>query len=255
MPLTPAEFYDALAEDYHLLFADWERSVERQGPIIDEILQARRPGRGSLLDCACGIGTQAIGLAGLGWRVHATDVSQASVLRAAREAAARGVAITTGTADMTRLAEEVRGEFDAVICCDNCVAHLANDAELAATVAGMRARLAPGGVALVTLRDYDALRVTRPVFAGQRFHPGPGGMRVVLQVWDWDADGRGYLGHHFLLREGPGGWTTHHRTARFRALLREEVEAVLRRGGFTGLRWHAPADTGYHQPAVTALRG
>jgi SAM-dependent methyltransferase len=255
MALLPIEFYDALAKDYHLLFADWEFSIDRQAPIIDALLTARRPGRGAALDCACGIGTQALGLAHLGWRVHATDLSPASVARAAHEAAARDIALTTGVADMRKLGESVRGNFDAVLCCDNSIAHMISDEDLRAAVAGMRERLVPGGVLLVTLRDYDALRADRPVFAAERFHPAPSGRIVVFQVWEWSPDGGLYVANHFLIREGPGGWTTAHRTAQFRALLRKDLERFLREAGLVEIRWHAPAETGYHQPAVTAIRG
>jgi len=30
-----ARFYDGLADEYHLLFADWDASVRRQGEILD----------------------------------------------------------------------------------------------------------------------------------------------------------------------------------------------------------------------------
>jgi SAM-dependent methyltransferase len=254
MVLATENFYDALAEDYHLLFADWERSIAGQARIIDDLLQARRPGRGSLLDCACGIGTQALGLAGLGWLVRATDISQDCVMRAAREAASRGLAITTSSVDMRRLRTDVRGTFDAVICCDNSVAHLLTEEDLLATLGGMRERLKPEGVLLLTLRDYDAIRAARPSFAGQRLHLGPQGKRIVFQVWEWSADGRTYLGNHFILRERAGGWGVEHRTTWFRAFLREEIEAALRAAGLLDLRWHMPEETGYHQPVVTALR-
>jgi glycine/sarcosine N-methyltransferase len=64
----------------------------------------RRPVRdlgltsGAVLDASCGIGTQAIGLGRL--LVTATDISPASVDRCAREAAARGLDVTTAVADM-----------------------------------------------------------------------------------------------------------------------------------------------------------
>ena len=50
----------------------------------------------SVLDCSCGIGTQAIGLALHGHRVHATDLSPVSVDCARRESAEFGVAMTFG---------------------------------------------------------------------------------------------------------------------------------------------------------------
>lgn len=36
-------FYDALAEDYHLIFQDWEASLRRQGKILGGLLGAPQP--------------------------------------------------------------------------------------------------------------------------------------------------------------------------------------------------------------------
>ena len=62
--MEPAAFYDALAEDYHLIFADWERSITHQAEVLARLLGAERR---RVLDAACGIGTQAIGLAAEGY--------------------------------------------------------------------------------------------------------------------------------------------------------------------------------------------
>ena len=84
-----ADFYDGLAPFYHLIYPDWEHSVERQGAALDAVIAELHPAAERVLDVACGIGTQALGLAGRGYRVAAADLSAAAVERAAREAAAR----------------------------------------------------------------------------------------------------------------------------------------------------------------------
>ncbi len=61
---------------------------------------------------------QAIGLARLGHRVHATDLSPAAVARAEQEAGAAGVSLSLGVADMRTLSEQVPGTFDVVLACD-----------------------------------------------------------------------------------------------------------------------------------------
>jgi 2-polyprenyl-3-methyl-5-hydroxy-6-metoxy-1,4-benzoquinol methylase len=76
-----------------------------------------------VLDCACGIGTQALGLAREGYRVHATDLSGAAVRRAETEARARGIQATFGVADMRSLPEAVGGGFDVVVSADNALRH------------------------------------------------------------------------------------------------------------------------------------
>jgi glycine/sarcosine N-methyltransferase len=104
-------FYDTLAEDYHLIFADWNASIARQAGVLDRIIRSRMgDGPISLLDCACGIGTQAIALGGLdGYTVTASDISPQSVERLKRESAQRNLDIRLQVADMRMLVQQVDG--------------------------------------------------------------------------------------------------------------------------------------------------
>lgn len=158
--MTPSvrQCYDGLANEYHLMFADWRAEVVRQGEVLDRLIRRQMgPSANTLLDCACGIGTQAIGLATRGYTVHATDLSPAAVARAAREAASFGAALTFGVADFCALDAKMIDTFDVVLCCDNTLAHLLEDADLRAATAQMQARLTPGGLLLASIRDYDQL--------------------------------------------------------------------------------------------------
>lgn len=87
------DFYDDLASHYHLMFEDWEASMARQAAALGPILERGCGPANSvkILDCACGIGTQALGLAKLGFRVTGTDVSPRAIERARVEASARGL--------------------------------------------------------------------------------------------------------------------------------------------------------------------
>jgi SAM-dependent methyltransferase len=250
---STVRFYDGLSGDYHLLFADWSQGVRWQGGVLDRLLKGLLGDRPlAVLDCCCGIGTQAIGLALLGHRVHATDLSPAAVERAAREAAAFGVSITFGVADVRTLAEQVAGVFDAVIACDNSLPHLLADDDLRRAVAGMAARLHPGGVVLATTRDYDSLVRERPAATPVRVISGPP-RRVTFQLWDWAADGRTYRVHQFILKE-EGGWGMAHHAGQYRALRRDELTDALVRAGLEEVRWHTPEESGYYQPVVTARK-
>ena len=60
-----AHFYDELAGDYPLIYADRDASVRRQGDALDALIGQDGV---TVLDCSCGIGTQAIGLALRGHR-------------------------------------------------------------------------------------------------------------------------------------------------------------------------------------------
>src|SRR5260370_35339019 len=75
-------FYDELASNYHLIFEDWEASIKRQAAVLGSILERELSStKLRILDCACGIGTQKLGLASCGYRVTACDFSSAAVKR------------------------------------------------------------------------------------------------------------------------------------------------------------------------------
>ena len=65
--------YDDLSPYYHLIFQDWHAAIKRQAEIISQLLPSPQE-TGPVLDCACGIGTQALGLAALGYEVEGTDI-------------------------------------------------------------------------------------------------------------------------------------------------------------------------------------
>jgi SAM-dependent methyltransferase len=242
-------FYDELAADYDALHVDWRASVREQGAVLDGLIRAElgdAPQR--ILDCACGIGTQAIGLALHGHDVLATDLSPGAVARAADEAEAMGAALATGVADFTRLAEEIDGTFACVLACDNSVAHLHEDDDLVRFAAGVAAKLVPGGLALVSLRDYAQLVAERA--GGHPVRVGDG--TISFQVWDWDDDGRAYEMRQFTLRGEGERWQTTCRRTRLRALLQDDVCGALAAAGLAEVRWRTPAESGYYQPVVTA---
>jgi SAM-dependent methyltransferase len=249
------EFYDALAADYHLIFQDWTESVRRQGEVLDRLIRTERPNARSVLDCACGIGTQAIGLAARGYRVHATDLSPAAAARANREARAAGATLTTGVADLRTLASDVAGVFDVVLACDNALPHLLTDDDLGQAVRGMARKLRPDGLFLASVRDYDRLAAERPPGELPRSFADPTGRRIVVQVWEWAPDGRTYRLELFILRQAGNEWRTTRHTAEYRALLRTDLERALRdEAGLTAIRWHMPDRSGYYQPIVTARK-
>jgi glycine/sarcosine N-methyltransferase len=75
--------YDEIATLYHLVYPDWNAAIARQAAALDAIIREHvGPPPQSILDVSCGIGTQALGLAALGYAVTASDLSSAAVERA-----------------------------------------------------------------------------------------------------------------------------------------------------------------------------
>jgi glycine/sarcosine N-methyltransferase len=178
-----------------------------------------------VLDASCGIGRQAIGLAQAGFAVTATDISPASVERCAREAAARGLAVATGVADLRVLDVAGAGTFDAAASFDNALPHLLDDADLAAGCAALRRVVRPGGVLLASIRDYDAILRERPSGDPPRWFVTGDGERIVFQIWDWLSDEL-YDLRHFIMAGGPAGWSVRERTTTYRALPRATLAAA-----------------------------
>jgi SAM-dependent methyltransferase len=246
-----SRFYDEFASHYHLMFDDWETSITRQAAVIGSILQ-REIGSGAgvpVLDCACGIGTQALGLAKLGYHVTGSDVSDGSIQRARAEAALRDLNMQFYVADVRQLDQLPIGGFEAVISMDNALPHLLSDADLTEAARQMRAKLRPKGTVVASIRDYDQLVRDRPTVQGPIFYGDSDQRRIVFQVWDW-MDDRRYTFHMYITRETPSGWSTFHSAAVYRAVLREEITAILESSGFTNIRWLFPKESGFYQPMV-----
>ena len=195
-----AQTYDNLADQYHLIFENWELSIERQAAALSSIL-CRNCGlttTSTILDCACGIGTQSLGLAKLGFRGTGCDVSSRAVERARREALRRNLSIQFSAANMLNLTCLAKSNFDAVICMDNSLPHLETAAHLLQAAEQIRSKLHPGGFLMASIRDYDHLAEERPIVQGPSFYLDHGRRRIVFQVWDW-VDTRLYIFHLYQM--------------------------------------------------------
>ncbi|MEB8336000.1 class I SAM-dependent methyltransferase [Streptomyces endophyticus] len=252
---TVARFYDELADDYHLIYPDWDASLRRQGAALDAVI-----GRGGaeVLDCSCGIGTQAIGLALLGHHVTGTDLSPRAAARAAREAAARGLPLHTAAADMRQL-PFAESRFDVVVCADNALPHLLTAQDVRTALAEMRRVLRPDGLLLVSTRPYEDLLRERPASTPPQVHaPGPdsAGRTVTFQLWHWHDDGEHYDVEHFqLLPDAGEDWRVRVRRAPYWALGQERLAGIAADAGFVDGEWRAPRESGFFQPLFVARSG
>ncbi len=184
-----AEFYDQLAPYYVFLYADWEASVKRQAAALDGIVREFfGPTSRRILDAACGIGTQSIGLAALGYTVTAIDISPAEVAQARRLAQQRNLAIDSRVADMRALPDFTSGSFDVVIACDNAVPHLLTDDDILHAFQQFYGCTTPQGGCIISVRDYASLER-----GGRQLHPRPvhdlpNGRLLLFDMWDFDGE-------------------------------------------------------------------
>jgi SAM-dependent methyltransferase len=254
MPRTTSTFYDRLAEHYHLIFEDWDRSIEGQAKVLNPLLASEMGQRPlKILDCACGIGTQAIGFAKAGHHVVASDLSRAAIGRAKYEAARHELDIAFYVSDMTRLAEIEDRDFDVVAAMDNALPHMsAMQIELA--VRAIRSKLKPDGLFIASIRDYDQIVPQRPLIQGPSFYGDHASRRIVHQVWDWLDESR-YVLHLYITTRDAHGWTSHHFVSEYRCVRRSELSRALAANGFKNVRWLMPGESGFYQPVVIGRRG
>ncbi|MFD6277045.1 class I SAM-dependent methyltransferase [Streptomyces sp. NPDC060209] len=251
-----AHFYDDLADDYHLIYADWDVSLRRQGDALGALISQERA---AVLDCSCGIGTQAIGLALRGHDVTATDLSPRAAARAAREAARRSLRLCAAAADMRRLPFP-DGRFDTVVCADNSLPHLLTEQDVRAALTEMRRVLRPDGLLLVSTRPYDELLRDRPASTLPQIHRITDGAdeeerTVTFQLWHWHDDGEHYDVEHFQLLPAGGEWRVRARRTTYWALGRDRLAGLAAEAGFVDPGWRMPAETGFFQPLLMAHAG
>ncbi|MFC1421553.1 class I SAM-dependent methyltransferase [Streptacidiphilus cavernicola] len=257
-------FYDDLAADYHHLYGDWNASVTRQGAALDALIRRELgPGPQRVWDCACGIGTQSLGLAALGHEVVGTDLSPNAVARAAEEAGARSLPLRVAVADMRRL-PVLPGSFDAVLCADNSLAHLLTEEDVDAALGAMRQALRAEGLLVISMRAYDQVRADHPTSTVPQVTRTDAGRVISFQLWHWHPDGEHYDLEHFQLlptaddgTEGADGaeWQVHTRRATSWAITPAQLTARADAAGFSDITWHRPEDSGYFQPLLTARKG
>ena len=249
-------FYDRLAPHYHLLYPDWEGSIERQGAALAALLEdvGVLPGD-PVLDVACGIGTQTIGLLRRGYRVAASDLSAGAVERARAELRARGLDAPVTVADMRDLTPAPNtppaARAAAVLACDNAVSHLLSDAEIMATFRCWHDALRPGGAAIVSIRDYATIARQSPDVRPYGLRADGDERRMAVQVWEWEDDDV-YDMRLYLTDEHPiGTCSTEVLHSRHYAVTVARLLELVRAAGFARVERR---DGVLFQPVVVGIR-
>ena len=245
-------FYDNIATQYDKLFADWQATTREQALILQRIFAAHGYDQSArLLDCACGIGTQAIGLAALGYDVTASDISAGELAEAERRAAENAVDIRFERADFCTLAETFAEKFDLVICMDNALPHMLTAGALAAATRSISDRLADGGMFVASIRDYDALLADKPRYSPPYIHKTEQGQRVSFQTWEWEEE-RYRLTQYII--DDEGALQVSKFDCEYRTVRRAELTELLLAAGCREVQWLFPAETGFYQPIVIAKK-
>ena len=245
-------FYDNMASHYDKLFEDWSAATREQAVILDRIFRNYGfDSSASVLDCACGIGTQAIGLAALGYPVTASDISHAELAEAAKRAAENNVSVRFEHADFCALSDTFAETFDIIICMDNALPHMLSHEALEAAIGSITGRMKKDGIFVASIRDYDALLLQKPPYSPPYIHKTGNGQRVSFQTWAWEDDH--YKLIQYIIDDG-NMLEISKFECEYRATSRSEITDLLLASGCRDVKWLIPEETEFYQPIVVARK-
>ncbi len=156
--------------DYHSF--EWRNHIDdmvfgpdsRESEQLKELL-TRYPVQ-TALDVACGNGDTAIFLAAMGKNVTAMDQDISRIKRVHLKSILAGVQLETACGDMRDLSSVYRHKCNLIMCLQNSLSRLIDEADIWGTLAQMYLALEPGGLLVIQMFDYDRLfQEKRPSFS------------------------------------------------------------------------------------------
>ncbi|TQL59218.1 methyltransferase family protein [Oryzihumus leptocrescens] len=151
--------YGALSDVYEWLIGDDKLTPAKAAAVYDSDVVGSLPPNAHILDCACGTGQLAVGLAGLGLDVVAADASGGMVRRTRELADEMGVSLRTLHASWDELPDHLDAStFDLVFCVGNSLGHAEGASGRLAALAAMSRLLSPGGRLVLTSRTWELVR-------------------------------------------------------------------------------------------------
>ena len=245
-------FYDRMASQYDKFYLDWNMAVREEAAFLRRIFEEHGFDTSArILDCACGIGTQAIGLSALGYSVTGSDISAAELEEAKRRAEERNVSVDFHQADFRALADVFPEKFDIIIAMDNALPHMLTGDALQSAIRSITAQMRGGGLFVASIRDYDQMLQEKPKYSAPYVHKTERGQRVLFQTWDWEGDIYRFI--QYIIDDEDTTQVSRFACA-YRATQREEITVLLHACGCREVVWSMPEETGFYQPIVTARK-
>jgi len=237
------DFYGDLAHDYEWLFPD--ETVGRLGrfgatspgsqALLEAVVKTLGPGS-PVLDCACGIGADAMALARSGLVITASDGSQAMVAETRRRSEQYGIAMTVSQSKWQELPNRVPGPFELVLCLGNSIVHTETRTNMVTALEGMKKVLSPAGTLVVDSRNWELLYESRPrIVPAQQVIERKGLRCSSLYIWTIPDDFESpCTAEIVLLFEDAEGRTSYHRhVIDFVPFRHDDLTDAIHAAGFT----------------------
>lgn len=219
---TAVNFYDALSSDYDVM-TGFEQRLVAERPFFRLIVERYAIGRA--LDAGCGTGFHSVLLAQQGVDVTAVDVSGAMLAKVCAHAQEYGVHVRTVRAEFSELTYAVDPGYDAVFSLGNALAHLVTTDALHAALTNFATVLAPGGVVILQLVNFDRILSTRQRIQSVKEREGS----IFVRFYDFEPE---CVRFNVLILKRTAGVITHRLDSIALHPIRSSVliDAVLRCG-------------------------
>jgi glycine/sarcosine N-methyltransferase len=253
-----ADLYGGLAADYDFIFDDQvlASGYAVNAPAPTRLLQRIDPAS-TVLDAACGTGIDAAALARRGFRVQATDGSQAMVDFAAARFAREGLTIPVQRCLWADLPSAIAERFDVVLCTGNALVHAAGRDAMVEALIALRRMARPGGHVVIDSRNWEKLHRDRRVVQVMDQVRVRGGKRcTAMYVWEVPASfEEEHIAHIVFLHEEGDRIDPHEYVVSFRPFTIGELRERLEIAGLREVdNDYDPATGRYDVIAVAALQ-
>jgi SAM-dependent methyltransferase len=222
---TVAEHYANHLGPIYVWMAGGSEAALQVGAAEIDALNLPLTDRGVVLDLGAGFGMHSIPLARRGAQVTAIDTS-AELLRALAEFAGN-LPIQTVNDDLLAFQSHITEAPAAILCMGDTITHLPDRGAVESLVERASAELRPGGMFVISFRDYSAALIGDQRFIAVRSDD----TRIHTCFLEYEPET--VLIHDILHQRTPEGWQTrvsHYRKLR---LSPEHLIASLRSRGFT----------------------
>jgi SAM-dependent methyltransferase len=177
--------YDALAEVYEWLISDAKLTPADFAATFDDAIGPLPP-NAHVLDSSCGTGQLAVGLAGRGIQVVASDASAAMVRRTEELAQELGASLRTVRASWHELPDHFDdATFDVVLCVGNSLHHAEGASGRLTALVSMSRLLRPRGRLVLTSRTWELVRARGSrLEIGDQLVRRDGSDAIVIYRWE-----------------------------------------------------------------------
>jgi glycine/sarcosine N-methyltransferase len=224
-------FYDSIAGYYDQIFPLDRRQIN----FIEESISGPHQGR-RILDVGCGTGDLALALGDLGFIVTAIDADAAMIERA-REKASTTSSVVFEQVDMRNLTDAFApASFDLVLCFGNTLVHLTDPRDMESFLFQVRQVLGMKGKLLLQILNYDYV-IDHPI---RKLPLIENDVIRFERIYGYDQSHNLLSFRTTLTIKGINRAINN--AIPLYPLRRQELEALLRKTGFTDLAYYGDFD-------------